>query len=474
MQRYPQKMMRKILLTTLDIGLLTLGFILAAAMWSGAKTYIAAYLGVALGVSLSSCAMIYLHGLYANWMTKSGIELLSSVVVSVTGPNIVASGVSAFAEYTQQMPSAVFLLAIPTQVVLLLIWRNAVRRLYKLTSGTRRVLVVAETETAAALLSQKLANIKEDYQTIATYLPGSSRALAACVEEADTLFVCADVMFKEEVMALCVEQQKEIFFVPGMLEMLLFRGRAVDLDNALVFSCDGHFMSRTQAFFKRVFDIVASAALLALVSPVMLLLFGLIPLTSRGRAIYRQERLGRDEQPYMMFKFRTMVTDAESACGPVLARKNDPRITPLGSFLRKTRLDELPQLFNVLMGDMSLVGPRPERAHFAHRFAEEVPYYNFRMKVKPGITGLAQVKGSYSISVQDKLRFDLMYLINYSFVLDLSILFQTIPVVLRPERAAGVEVMEGEASDVLPDPMPEMAMAAVARRQEAEVAVETR
>jgi lipopolysaccharide/colanic/teichoic acid biosynthesis glycosyltransferase len=141
-----------------------------------------------------------------------------------------------------------------------------------------------------------------------------------------------------------------------------------------------------------------------------------------------------------------MIADAERQSGPVLASSHDPRITPLGQFLRATRLDELPQLINVLKGDMSLVGPRPEREFFIQQFEREVPGYGLRLAVKPGITGLAQVMGRYDTSVRRKLGFDLLYICKYSLLLDLKLLFQTLEVVLHQEKAAGVNERSNFAS----------------------------
>lgn len=156
--------------------------------------------------------------------------------------------------------------------------------------------------------------------------------------------------------------------------------------------------------------------------------------------IYSQVRAGRDNRLFKVHKFRTMIDGAERLTGPVMASANDPRITKVGSFLRKTRLDELPQLWNVLKGEMSFVGPRPERPNFIQEFARMNPSYNYRMKVKPGITGLAQVKGNYSTDFRDKLKFDLLYIRNYSIFLDLQIIANTLQVIFTPKKAEGTVV----------------------------------
>ena len=184
---------------------------------------------------------------------------------------------------------------------------------------------------------------------------------------------------------------------------------------------------------KRLTDLLVALFGLALTWWVMLLTAIVVKLTSKGPALFRQERLGRDSRPFMLLKFRTMREDAESQSGPVWATDNDPRITWVGQWLRKFRIDELPQLLNVLRGDMSLVGPRPERAVFIRKLADEIPFYAERLLVPPGITGWAQVKAPYAASIADsrrKLQFDLYYIKHMSFFLDLLICVRTIRTVL--------------------------------------------
>ena len=180
---------------------------------------------------------------------------------------------------------------------------------------------------------------------------------------------------------------------------------------------------------KRIFDLVFSILILVIAAPVMLIVALLIRLTSSGPAIFAQERVGRFGKPYTMYKFRTMKQNAEKETGPVWAKENDPRITPLGKWLRKTRIDELPQLFNVIKGEMSFVGPRPERAHFVEQFKKQIPLYARRLNVRPGITGWAQVKWKYDASLEDvkeKTKYDLFYVENMSLRMDFKILFNTL------------------------------------------------
>lgn len=197
----------------------------------------------------------------------------------------------------------------------------------------------------------------------------------------------------------------------------------------------GFSRTLTGQLAKRGGDVCFSLVGLALAWPVMVLTALAVRLSSRGPALYTQERVGVDGEPFTLYKFRSMRTDAESATGPVWATKDDPRITPVGRFMRRTRLDELPQLFNVLLGDMSLVGPRPERPVFVAELEQQIPYYGLRHVVKPGVTGWAQINYPYGSTVEDalqKLQYDLFYIKNQSLPFDLSILFTTIKtVVLR-------------------------------------------
>lgn len=184
---------------------------------------------------------------------------------------------------------------------------------------------------------------------------------------------------------------------------------------------------------KRLVDVLVSSAILVAGIPLWAAVAAAVRLTSRGPVIYRQERVGRAGELFTIYKFRTMERNAEAETGPVWASEDDPRYTSIGAWLRRMRLDEIPQLWNVLKGDMSLVGPRPERPYFVERLVDEVPLYNRRHRVKPGITGLAQVKWKYDATVEDvrqKVKYDLFYIENMSLRLDAKILFQTVKTAL--------------------------------------------
>lgn len=198
-------------------------------------------------------------------------------------------------------------------------------------------------------------------------------------------------------------------------------------------------LTAEQRVLKRILDIAVAVTALIILSPVILITAVMIKLDSKGPVLYSQERVGLYGKTFFVHKFRSMKQDAEAKCGPVLAAEGDPRITKFGRFMRATRLDELPQLFNVLKGEMSIVGPRPERPFFVKQFIAQKLEYDYRHNVKPGITGLAQIAGKYNTSAYDKMIYDLLYIQDVSVKTDLMIMLQTFKVLLTKSSTEGVK-----------------------------------
>ena len=194
-----------------------------------------------------------------------------------------------------------------------------------------------------------------------------------------------------------------------------------------------------QRFWKRALDVVCSGAGLVVLSPFFLLVALSIYLTDRGPVFYKQTRLTEGGKEFQICKFRTMIQNAEAKTGARLAAEHDDRILPVGHFLRRTRLDELPQIYNILKGDMSIVGPRPERPELAAELEKEIPEFSFRLQVKAGLTGYAQVYGKYNTTPYDKLKLDLTYIRNYSVLEDLKLIIMTPKIMLMKESTEGVK-----------------------------------
>lgn len=221
--------------------------------------------------------------------------------------------------------------------------------------------------------------------------------------------------------------------VPDLYEILSGQARTSQIYGMPLIDIMPELMPEWEKKLKRLLDIIVAFILLIISSPVILISAIAIKLDSKGPIFFKQERSGQNGKPFKMVKFRSMYQDAEKHTGPVWSQKDDPRITKVGKIIRKLRIDELPQMYNVLKGEMSLVGPRPERPYFVEKLSEQIPYYKRRLKVRPGITGWAQVKHKYDESIEDvkiKLRYDLFYIENMSIRMDMKILFRTIFVVL--------------------------------------------
>ena len=222
-----------------------------------------------------------------------------------------------------------------------------------------------------------------------------------------------------------------ISVVPRVYDMLTGAARIGEIEGQPLVRITDHKMSDSALCIKRAFDIVASLLAMMFLSPIYLLLAVLVAVTSHGPVIYCQERIGLHGKPFRILKFRTMYLNSEPDT-PLLSRDNDPRITPVGHFMRKYRLDELPQMWNIFRGDMSIVGPRPERGYFIDQIVKEAPYYCLLYKIRPGLTSWGPIKVGYTDTIEkmvDRLNYDIMYMENMSIQLDLKILFFTIRVI---------------------------------------------
>ena len=325
--------------------------------------------------------------------------------------------------------------------------RTVMRRRFKAGLGLRRVLIAGTGELGRHVADRFLRHSEFGYKIIGFIdetnddsqfgyrglpLLGSLLDAERLIKEEriDQLYVALPLDQHVNMLKLIEISNREcvdIKVIPDFLQFVTLRARLEELDGIPLINVNDVPLRGFNSAIKRVIDIGCSSAALAILSGPMTIIAAAIRLSSDGPILYRQERMGLDGQPFELLKFRSMYQDAESESGPVWASENDPRRTTIGKFLRRFSLDELPQLWNVLMGDMSLVGPRPERPFFVAQFKNRVPQYMLRHKVKAGITGWAQVNGwRGNTSIEKRIEYDLYYIENWSVALDFKIMWLTI------------------------------------------------
>ena len=241
------------------------------------------------------------------------------------------------------------------------------------------------------------------------------------------------------ILKYCFQNSIRSYSVPKISDILLKSSNELNLFDSPLLLSRNMGLSIEQLFAKRLIDIIGALIGIIVSLPFFIIIGICIKLTDGGPVLYKQTRLTKDGKPFEIYKFRTMIQNAEKDGIPRLAAEGDPRILPIGRLLRRTRLDELPQIYNILKGDMSLVGPRPERPELVEEFTAEIPEFPSRMKVKAGLTGYAQVYGKYNTTAYDKLKLDLTYIRNYSVLLDLKLIFMTPKILFLKESTEGVQ-----------------------------------
>ena len=225
--------------------------------------------------------------------------------------------------------------------------------------------------------------------------------------------------------------------VPKISDIIIKSSSEINVVDTPIYVCKNKGLSLSERILKRAFDIILSGLSLIILSPVFILTAIAIKLEDNGPVFFRQERSSLGGERFWILKFRSMIVDAEKDGRSIPAGENDPRITKVGKIIRAFRIDELPQLVNILFGDMSIVGPRPERVEHVEKYSAMITEFTFREKVKGGLTGYAQVFGKYNTTALDKLKLDLIYITNYTPLLDLQIIFETIKILVRKDSTEG-------------------------------------
>lgn len=380
---------------------------------------------------------------YFSYRSYQFAQQMAKIAVSVIVTNFLFIALLYFTQ-SLQLALYYFVIAAVLQLTLLCVVKRMSEHGKERLQAKQLSLIVSAKGQGEELLHR----LRKEVHSQLAFAEGNDPQLPAYVGQADQVYLGPGLSkeTKNRILTGCVNQGKRVLMVPETYEIALQKAENTQAGDVPLFSVDGFGLSQAQRLFKRTVDVCGALCGILVTSPLMLFAFLSIKREDGGPAFYKQVRSGLHGKEFEVYKFRSMVVDAEKLTGAVFAAEDDPRITKIGRLMRATRIDEIPQFFNVLKGDMSLVGPRPERPVFVQEFSETIPEYRSRLAVQPGVTGLAQVMGNYTTSAENKVKFDMMYLRNYSIWLDLKILFLTVKVVFTKEQAAGFATQESEGS----------------------------
>jgi exopolysaccharide biosynthesis polyprenyl glycosylphosphotransferase len=409
-------------------------------------------------------SIFFLQGFYRTRLKRTGVEDFFLITLNTVFTIIIVMGFLNYLNAYSQGPAPLFKIDFKLShgflgvyfisiIFVLSFLRNQIyyfmKRRYARGLDLQRILIVGAGKMGATI-AQKLSQYKDlgfevkgfldDEKKKGEFIPagegievlGPIKDLAHVIESKNIsdVYVALDLKNYPKIIQILKIVNKyvvNIRLIPDLFQLLTLKARIEDLDGFPVISIDEPPLRGVMLVVKRAIDIGVSFTLLILLTPLLFMTALLIKLDSKGPVLYHQERVGLDGKKFVMHKFRTMVADAEKETGPTMCKPKDPRITWIGRYLRKFSIDELPQIINVLLGEMSLIGPRPEREAFVGEFRERIPKYMLRHKVKSGITGWAQVHGlRQNTDIGRRLEYDFYYIQNWSLFLDLKILWKTL------------------------------------------------
>lgn len=394
-----------------------------------------------LMVALYAVLLVFFNQTYGGFKIaylKKG-NLIWSQVLSIFFTNVITYVQISLIDKKLHPLYPILIMSI-VQGVLISLWSVVFNWIYRQLFPAKRLLLVYG-EKSAFHLEEKI-NSREDkyYLAGAVHISRGQEKIMKMAEHYDAVII-GDIPAHERnlLMKLCFQKSIRTYSVPKISDILIRTSTELDIFDSPLLLSRNDGLQIEQLAIKRAMDIVFSAIGLVMTSPFFLIIAILIKFTDGGPIFYRQVRLTKNGKEFTICKFRTMIQNAEKYTGARLASENDDRIFPVGKFLRRTRLDELPQLWNILKGDMSLVGPRPERPELAQEIEKEIPEFRYRLKVKAGLTGYAQIYGKYNTTFYDKLKLDLTYICNYSLLLDLKLIIMTPKILAMKESTEGVD-----------------------------------
>lgn len=341
------------------------------------------------------------------------------------------------------------LISIPVVILLSLLWDLFVNKSYTAMFPPEKIILVYGSSSARSIVIKmskrfdrylicNCISSTEDINTITGAISGYEAAIICDTEN----------KIRNDILKFCFKKHIQTYIIPKISDIIIRGADEMHILDTPMLLCRNYGINLEQRLIKRAVDILLALIAIIIASPVMLAVAIAVKAYDGGAVFYKQERLTINRRIFKLYKFRSMIQNAEADGVARLAADHDKRITPVGAFIRKTRLDELPQLFNILGGSMTFVGPRPERPEIAEEYEKDMPEFAFRLNVKAGLTGYAQVNGKYNTTAYDKLKLDMMYIENYSLVLDLKLIFLTVKTVFIAESTEGIDENAINAMDL--------------------------
>lgn len=385
------------------------------------------------------CLFFYIYGgLQFGYLKCTSIIL--SQVLAIICANLLAylEIVLLSAKFVEIFP--IMLLTI-IEIFIVIIWANIITFLFAKIFPPRKLLLLYE-EYNPKLMEHKIRGRNDRYeidksQNIQTLSTGELHEL---IRQYDAILIYdVHALERNKILKFCFSESIRVYVTPKISDILIRSSETIHLFDSPLFLMRNSGLTFEQKFVKRLMDIFISLIVLVITSPIMLVVAVAIKMHDGGPVMFKQERCTINGKVFKIHKFRSMIVDAEKDGIAIPATEHDSRITPVGNFIRKTRIDELPQMIDILVGNMSVVGPRPERIEHVKAYTEEIPEFAYRLKVKGGLTGFAQIYGKYNTTAYDKLKLDLMYIQNYSILMDIRLIFMTIKIMFLRESTEGFD-----------------------------------
>lgn len=388
-------------------------------------------------IIIISALFLYITGAY-KITSKKAIELIITGSLAIMLSDLVAVliiYVYSFIWFT----TIQLIITMLVQILAFSVYVVLARKLYRAFKKPQKTVVVCYDNENVDSYIHKLKGYSDKFEIVEIINYEDAGLYKAICDNEAVFMLDLSSKKREKVAQYCLALNKNIYILPELYELSVSHSWLEQIDDIPFLACKPMTLTLEEKLIKRIFDIIVSSVAIILTAPIMLIVALMIKKDDKGPVFYFQERITEGYRPFKVIKFRTMVKDAEKISGATLSTKDDPRITKIGKKLRATRLDELPQLFNIFIGDMSFVGPRPERDVFIREYVKTVPEFVYRLNVKAGLTGLAQVRGKYNTTPQDKLKMDLLYINEFSFLNDIKICFLTVKVIFLKDSTEGID-----------------------------------